>query len=45
MHAAELEAAGAVLHSDVKNVGGGLLIALVKDADGNVLGLRQPNRG
>ncbi|SRR6266404_3505709 len=26
---------------DVKDVGGGLLIAQVKDADGNVVGLRQ----
>jgi predicted enzyme related to lactoylglutathione lyase len=33
--------AGAQAHQDVKNVGGGLLIATVKDADGNVLGLRQ----
>ena len=37
----ELEAAGAELHSDVKDVGGGLLVAALKDADGNVLGLRQ----
>ncbi len=33
--------AGASLHQDVKDVGGGLLIAQVKDANGNVLGLRQ----
>ena len=37
----ELEAAGATLHVDVKDVGGGLLVAAVEDADGNVLGLRQ----
>jgi len=37
----ELEAAGAELHMNVKNVGGGLLVAQVKDADGNILGLRQ----
>jgi predicted enzyme related to lactoylglutathione lyase len=36
--------AGATMHQDIKDVGGGLLIAQVKDADGNVLGLRQsPN--
>jgi predicted enzyme related to lactoylglutathione lyase len=40
----ELEAAGAELHLDAKDVGGGLLIAQVKDADGNVLGLRQPSK-
>lgn len=38
----ELEAAGATVHMDPKDVGGGLLVAQVKDADGNVLGLRQP---
>lgn len=37
----ELQAAGGELHAEVKNVGGGLLVAAVKDADGNVLGLRQ----
>lgn len=37
----ELEAAGATLYTDVKNVGGGLIVAAVKDADGNILGLRQ----
>ena len=36
-----LLAAGAPAHQDVKDVGGGLLIATVEDADGNVLGLRQ----
>ena len=40
----ELEAAGAELHSDVKNVGGGVLVAAVKDVDGNVLGLRQQSK-
>ncbi len=33
--------AGAATHQDIKDVGGGLLIAQVKDANGNVLGLRQ----
>jgi predicted enzyme related to lactoylglutathione lyase len=37
----ELQAAGAELHMEPKDVGGGLLIAQVKDADGNTLGLRQ----
>jgi predicted enzyme related to lactoylglutathione lyase len=32
---------GAEIIQDVKEVGGGLLIAQVKDADGNVVGLRQ----
>ncbi len=32
---------GAEVVQDVKNVGGGLLIAQVRDADGNVVGLRQ----
>jgi len=33
--------AGAEVHQGVRDVGGGLLIATVKDADGNILGLRQ----
>jgi predicted enzyme related to lactoylglutathione lyase len=33
--------AGGQLQQDVKNVGGGLLIATVKDGSGNTLGLRQ----
>jgi len=33
--------AGATIHQEPKDVGGGLLIAQIKDADGNVLGLRQ----
>lgn len=33
--------AGAQLLQDVKDVGGGTLIAAVKDADGNIIGLRQ----
>jgi predicted enzyme related to lactoylglutathione lyase len=37
----ELLDAGAQAHQDVKDVARGLLIATVKDADGNVLGLRQ----
>ena len=32
---------GAEIVQDVKAVGGGLLIATVKDADGNVVGFRQ----
>ena len=38
----ELLAAGAEEHEGVKDVGGGTLIASVKDADGNVIGLIQP---
>jgi predicted enzyme related to lactoylglutathione lyase len=33
--------AGAQTQQDVKDVGGGKLIALVKDADGNIIGLTQ----
>jgi predicted enzyme related to lactoylglutathione lyase len=33
--------AGAETEQEVKDVGGGQLIASVKDADGNVIGLRQ----
>jgi predicted enzyme related to lactoylglutathione lyase len=36
-----LVSAGAVVQQDVKDVGGGKLIASVKDADGNVTGLIQ----
>jgi predicted enzyme related to lactoylglutathione lyase len=36
--------AGAEIVQDVKDVGGGLLIAQVKDADGNVVGLRQQSK-
>ena len=32
---------GAEVIQDAKNVGGGLLIAQLKDADGNIVGLRQ----
>ena len=35
---------GAEIVQDVKNVGGGMLIAQVKDADGNVVGLRQQTK-
>ena len=38
----ELLAAGAEEHESVKDVGNGTLIASVKDADGNVIGLIQP---
>jgi predicted enzyme related to lactoylglutathione lyase len=34
--------AGAEEAEDVKDVGGGKLTAMVKDADGNVIGLIQP---
>ncbi|TMD13862.1 MAG: glyoxalase [Chloroflexi bacterium] len=37
----QLLAAGAQADQDVKDVGGGMLIASVKDADGNTIGLRQ----
>jgi predicted enzyme related to lactoylglutathione lyase len=36
--------AGAEIVQDAKDVGGGLLIAQVKDADGNVVGFRQEPR-
>ena len=35
-------AAGAQVQQEVKDVGGGRLIASVKDADGNIIGLIQP---
>jgi predicted enzyme related to lactoylglutathione lyase len=38
----ELLAAGAEEHEAVRAVGNGALIASVKDADGNVIGLIQP---
>jgi len=37
----DLVSAGATLLSEPKEVGGGLLVAQVKDSNGNVLGLRQ----
>ena len=37
----ELLSAGAQADQDVKDVGGGKLIATVKDADGNTIGLMQ----
>jgi predicted enzyme related to lactoylglutathione lyase len=37
----DLAAAGAQVHEEIKDVGGGTLIASVKDPDGNVTGLRQ----
>ncbi|MGH8282320.1 MAG: VOC family protein [Gammaproteobacteria bacterium] len=33
--------AGAQTMQEIKDVGGGRLIAIVKDADGNIIGLRQ----
>jgi predicted enzyme related to lactoylglutathione lyase len=38
---ATLVAAGAEITQDVKDVGYGLLVASIKDADGNPIGLRQ----
>jgi predicted enzyme related to lactoylglutathione lyase len=40
---AELLAAGAAEQQPVRDVGGGTLIATVRDADGNVVGLYQPS--
>ena len=37
----EMIALGATLLQDVKNVGSGLVVASVKDKDGNILGFRQ----
>ncbi len=37
----EMTQAGAEIAQDVKDVGGGLRIAQLKDSDGNVVGLRQ----
>jgi predicted enzyme related to lactoylglutathione lyase len=37
----EMTEAGAEMVQDIRDVGNGLLIAQVKDTDGNVLGLRQ----
>ena len=37
--------AGAENHQDVNDVGGGKLIATVKDADGNIIGLLQAPAG
>lgn len=33
--------AGVQVHQEIQDVGGGMLIAWVKDADGNITGLRQ----
>ncbi len=35
---------GAMILQDTRDVGGGLLIAKVKDADGNVVGFRQQSK-
>ncbi|HET9989872.1 MAG TPA: VOC family protein [Kofleriaceae bacterium] len=32
--------AGATVHEEPKHVGGGLMVATVKDADGNLIGIR-----
>lgn len=37
----EIMALGAILQQDVKDVAKGLLVASVKDKDGNILGFRQ----
>jgi predicted enzyme related to lactoylglutathione lyase len=39
-----LTAAGAEIVMDPKDVGGGLLVAQVKDIDGNVVGFRQQSK-
>jgi predicted enzyme related to lactoylglutathione lyase len=39
--AAALAAAGAVLVEAAHDVGGGLLVAMLRDPDGNMIGLRQ----
>jgi predicted enzyme related to lactoylglutathione lyase len=41
---AALVEAGAAVLQEPRDVGGGTLIALVTDADGNVIGLRAPSR-
>ena len=38
---AEVTAAGATVNEEAHDVGGGRLVATVKDTDGNVLGLMQ----
>jgi predicted enzyme related to lactoylglutathione lyase len=40
----ELKATGATVHMDAKIVGDDLLVAQVKDPDGNILGLRQRSK-
>lgn len=37
-----LKDAGASVLQDIRDVGGGMLVATVKDGDGNILGLRAP---
>ncbi len=36
--------AGAVIEQDAKDVGGGMLMAQVKDTNGNILGFRQSSK-
>jgi predicted enzyme related to lactoylglutathione lyase len=38
-------AAGGEVHQEVADVGGGKLIATIKDVDGNLIGLLQPSTG
>ncbi len=40
----ELKATGATVYMDVKKIGGDLLVAQVKDAEGSILGLRQQSK-
>ena len=37
----KLVAAGAKIQQETKDVGGGMLVAIALDADGNIIGLRQ----
>ncbi len=43
-HFQELLAAGATVHEGPRDVGNGALVASVREADGNVIGLIQPAR-
>ncbi len=40
----EMKSAGAEIVQDAMNVGGGLFVARIRDAEGNILGLRGPDR-
>ena len=37
--------AGAVVHQDIRDIGGGMVIAQVRDPSGNILGFRGPKQG
>lgn len=43
--AAQLKSSGADVVEDVHEVGDGLLVAMLSDADGNMIGLRQTPKG